>query len=356
MRIPSPGLGPGSLGSHIALLSRSSAPHAGAAVLEWTMARHPMPQSPSPSLPRRPFVSLTRVARTAAVLLLATWFGPVTLEQTAPLLRGAVAPAGAAVGAVTDGGVVPAGEGLVLTTGTPIELRLRDGRVLRGRFLGRALQDSAAYAARFAAAAAPAGGGAFSLGESLRVVTLDGHETVAPFGGWAELALLLRGPASAPTLHVPFEFVRSIERADGSPVDVRQLERAFRDHVLPSADVLVLGAHDPVGTDEERWASALRVPADDIASVRGPSTAGKGVPGLIVFVVGVTAFVLIIKAMHDDHSSRSSGCEDVNWGGFGGWSGYSVTERPFDLGRGRFVDDPVARAEVWSDATPVAAR
>ena len=318
------------------------------------MARHPMPQSPSPQFPRRPFVSLTRVARTAAVLLLATWFGPVSFEQTVPLLRGAVAPAGASVGSVSDGDVVPAGEGLVLAAGTPIELHLRDGRVLRGRFLGRALQDSAAYATRFAGLAASSGA-ALSLGESLRVVTLDGRETVAPFAGYAELALLLRGPADAPVLHVPFEFTRSIERADGSAVEVEQLRRAFRDHQLPSADGLVLGARDPVGTDEERWASALRVPADDIVSVRGPSTAGKGVPGLVVFVVGVTAFVLIIAATRDHHEPAYSGCENANWGGFGGWSGYSVTERPFDLGRGRFVDDPVARAEAWSDAPRLAA-
>ena len=320
------------------------------------MARHPMPSASPATSPRVPYPSLARITRTAAIVLLAVWIGPISFEQTVPLLGGVIAPAGAAVGSVTDGGVLPARQGLVLTAGTPIELRLRDGRVLRGRFLGRALQDSAAYAARFAAAAAAPGGGALSLGESLRVVTLDGREMVAPFAGWAELALLLRGPAETPVLHVPFEFTRALERADGSPIDVQQLRRAFRDHLLPSADVLVLGASDPVGTDEERWASALRVPADDIASVRGPSNAGKGVPGLVVFAVGVTALVLIIAATHHEHTTNNPGCENTNLGGIGGWTSYSVTERPFDLGRGRFVDDPVTRAEVWSDATPLAAR
>jgi hypothetical protein len=320
------------------------------------MARHPMPQSPSPVPSRRPFVSLVRVARTAAVLLLATWFGPVSFEQTAPLLRGAVAPAGAAVGTLADQDVLPAGEGLILAPGTPIELHLRNGSVVRGRFLGRTLQDSAAYAGRFAARASETGDAPVELGETLRVVTLDDRESVAPFAGWAEMALLLRGPADAPVLHVPFEFTRSIVRADGSPVDVAQLKRAFRSGALPSADVLVLGARDPVGTEEERWASALRVPADDIVSVRAPSAEGKGVPGLVVLALGVTAFVMIIAATHDNRRQQSSGCEDMRGVPLSGWAVCAPTDRPFDLGRGRFVDDPVARAEVWSEPTPLAAR
>lgn len=325
-----------------------------AAILECTMASQHEP----PSLPhvssRRPFLSLRRVTRTAALLLLATWFGPVSFEQALPLLHGGVTPAGAAVGSISDASVVPAGEALVLTPGTPIELHLRGGRVLRGRFLGRALQDSAAYAERFAARASSAGDGTILLGDSLRVVTLDGRVTTAAFAGWAEMAVLLRGPEDAPVLHVPFEFADSLMRADGSLVDLELLKHAFRSGELPSADVLVLGASDPVGTDEERWASALRVPAEDIESVRAPSTSGKGVPGLLVLAVGVTAFVLIIIATRNERRTSSPGCED--WDPMGGWSAYRLTERPFDLGRGRFVDDPVARAEAWSEAPPLAAR
>lgn len=324
--------------------------------MERTMARHPMPQSPSAVPSRRPFVSLARVARTAAVLLLATWFGPISFEQTAPLLRGAIAPASAAVGTLVDEDVLPAGEAVILAPGTPIELHLRDGSVVRGRFLGRTLQDSAAYAERFAARVSETGDAPVELGESLRVVTLDDRESVAPFAGWAEMALLLRGPADAPVLHVPFEFTRSILRADGSSVDLKQLKRAFRSGALPSADVLVLGARDPVGTDEERWTSALRVPADDIVSVRAPSASGKGVPGLIVLALGVTAFVMIIAATRDNSRRGSHGCEDMRWDPMNGWSACPPTDRPFDLARGRFVDDQVARAEVWSEPTPLAAR
>lgn len=318
------------------------------------MASHCVTPPPSPPSSRRPLLSLTHVARSAALLLLVTWFGPVSFEQAVPLLHGGASPAVAAVGSIADASVVPAGEALVLAPGTPIELHLRSGRVLRGRFLGRALQDSAAYAERFAASASSAEDGALSLGDSLRVVTLDGRVTTAAFAGWAEMALLLRGPADAPVLHVPFEFADSLMRADGSLVDLELLKHAFRNGDLPSADVLVLGASDPVGTDEERWASALRVPAEDIESVRAPSAAGKGVPGVLVLAVGVTAFVLIIIATRNERRASSPSCEQ--WDPMTGWSAYRRIERPFDLGRGRFVDDPVARAEAWSEAPPLAER
>ena len=316
-----------------------------------------MPQPSSPASPRRPLVRLVRVARTAAPLLLATWFGPVSFEQSIPLLRGAVAPAGASAESITEFSTVPTGQALVLTPGTAISLRLRDGKVVHGRFMGRAIQDSAAYAERFAARDLDHAAGALTLGETLRVVTLDGRESVAPFAGWAEMALLLRGPADAPVLHVPFEFARSIARADGSPVDVAALKKSFRNGDLPSADMLVLGAKDPVGTEEERWASALRVPADDIKSVSAPSAKSDhaGVTGLLVLAVGVTALALIILATQQSSQSYSSGCENVGAVPFS-MTAVPRTDRPFDLSRGRFVDDPLTQAEVWSDAPSLAAR
>ena len=308
------------------------------------MAQHPMPYRIPPLPSPRPFPSLARLARTAATVLLAVWVGPVSFDQTLPLLRGLGAPGRATASTISEANVVPAGEALVLEPGTLIELHLRDGNVLRGRFLGRALQDSAEYARRFAAAAAASGPAAFALGETLRVEMKDGREWTAPFTGWAEHALLLRGPAEAPVLHVPFEFARSIQRADGSPVAPAELARAWRANALPSADVLVLGARDVVGSPEERWASALRVPGDEIASVRLPESRHKGIPGIVIFAVGLTAMVLIIRATQH-HEPAANDC-DANWNWpAGGFMGARLTERPFDRSRGCWVDAPLARAE-----------
>src|SRR5216117_1850441 len=90
-----------------------------------------------------------RPVRLAAILLLLVWIGPVTFVGTDPcqLLRWIGAPERAAA----DSRVIPAGGALLLEPWTIVKLRLRDGRVLKGPFLGRTLLDSALYVQRFTA-------------------------------------------------------------------------------------------------------------------------------------------------------------------------------------------------------------
>src|SRR5262245_45167029 len=109
----------------------------------------------------------TASARTAAILLLFVWLGPVSFAQTElwQLLKWAGAPTLASA----EQQVIPAGQALVLTPGTLLKLWLRDASVVEGRFLGRALLDSSLYASRFAAYARTSDFVPFALGETLRV-------------------------------------------------------------------------------------------------------------------------------------------------------------------------------------------
>jgi len=300
---------------------------------------------------------LVHSARLAAIFLLAVWVGPVTFVQTDSwaLLSWAGAPGRAtATAAINDESGpqnVPAGEALVLDPGTPLKLHLRDGSKVEGRFLGRTLLDSTSYAKRYAKYAASATWVPLALGETLRVTMRDGREWTAPFAGYGEMTLFVAGPDSARMLRVPFEFVREIFRADGTPILPRVLARAFRAHELPSAEALVLGDRVPGGTTAEQWAAALRVPVDEIESVT-VNLPGHPQPTSGWVALGVVASVVLIVAIiiHNQPPSQPS-CEPYT--GYGPFFLHAhLTTRPFDLARGCFVGDPVAAADPWPGGLP----
>jgi hypothetical protein len=291
--------------------------------------------------------------RAASLFLLVVWVGPVTFAQT---------DAGQVLKYVpvnerpsSDSRVIPAGEALVLEPGTPLKLRLRDGSVVHGRFLGRTLLDSAIYVSRFQAHMRSKNDVPLALGETLQVALQDGREVRGAFDGYAELTLLLLLPDGT-LLRVPFEFAKTIHRANGDGVDPQALSRAFRKGHLPSAEALVLG--ERLGNEDEAfdWANALRVPVEDIvsataefASASGGS--GAGVAGAVVLgaLLSVVLFYVMLAASFS--SSSHSGCGEVQ---VPSSLVIRVTTRPFDRSRGCYADDPLAAAGSWPGSPPVA--
>src|SRR5437870_2050872 len=90
-------------------------------------------QSSSAAMTHLRETRVSRPVRLAAILLLLVWVGPVTFVETDSyqLLRWIGAPERAAA----DTRVIPAGGALLLEPWTLVKLRLRDGGVLKGRFL-----------------------------------------------------------------------------------------------------------------------------------------------------------------------------------------------------------------------------
>lgn len=280
----------------------------------------------------------------AALLLLFVWVGPVTLDQTDswPLLRlvGAPDPSSA------DSRVIPAGQALLLEVGTPLRLRLRDGALIHGRFLGRALLDSAVYVPRFTARGQRAPDVPLTLGETLRVVLLDGREWALSFAGYAELSLLLRNPEGPQPLRVPFEFVSEMHRASGERVEPRVLARAFRAGQLPSAEAIALEQLLPVGSETDRWAAAIRVPVEDIESATATlESKGLSAGGIIVLSVIATIALLAVLAAHSKPKAPS--CSTPPGWNPGGFAEVHLTTRPFDRSRGCYLGDPLAVADAW---------
>lgn len=278
----------------------------------------------------------------AGVLLLVAWVGPVTFVQTdAPqLLRWVGAPEHASA----YPRAIPAGEALLLEPGTPLELRLRDGSVVKGRFLGRTLLDASRYAQRFAARARSSSYAPFAPGETLHVALRDGRDWALPFAGYGELALLLERPGEPEPLRVPFEFASEIRRTNGDRVDPRTLARAFRAGKLPSAEALVIEDLLPVGIEADRWAAALRVAAEDIQSATVELPSGTSVAGAVVLgvLVGVVVFYVILLS---SLNSASKGCRSVPSGSLPQvLAGVHLTTRAFDLDRACYVGDALAVA------------
>jgi hypothetical protein len=286
---------------------------------------------------------MPRRARLSAVVLLLVWVGPVTFEQSGswPMLKLAGAPAPASAEPWT----VSAGQAMLLEPGTPLKLKLRDGSIVRGRFLGRTLLDSAAYAPRFDAYLRFSTYVPFAMGESLIVSLRDGSERVAPFAGYGELTLLLRSP-DGEYLRVPFEFASEIRRAKGGRIGPKALIEAFHDGLLPSAEALVLGERVPIAGFEDEWAGALRVPMEDIktASPESPSGRGGDAPaGAIVLGVVATLAIICLLAAKSEKQTYS-GCAGPT-PTF--WEAGQLTPQAFDLYRGCFVGDALAVADPW---------
>ena len=297
---------------------------------------------------QRPRGTRFRTARLAAVLMLFFWIGPVTMAQTDlwQLLRWAGAPAPAAA---TES-IVGAGDAVELQPGVKMRLSLKDGGVVRGRFLGRTLLDSALYAPRFLARAQTSEWVPFALGETLRVALRDGRQIVSAFTGYGELSLLLAGLAGGADLRIPFEFAKEILRADGRKVAPKELMQAFRRGKLPSREALALGPSTPLVSEADEWSGALRVAVEDIATASAQTPSGGSVAGVVVLSVllGIVLFcVLVAASMH----SASSSCSSINIPNF--WGGMSVrlTDRPFDRTRGCYQDDPPLAAEEWPGGT-----
>ena len=299
-------------------------------------------------VPRRHLRQFTAPARLTGILLLVVWLGPVSFVQTEAwqLFRWAGAPAPVSA----DQQVIPARQALVLAPGTPLKLHLRDGSVVDGRFLGRALLDSALYAPRFAAYARTSDFVPFALGETLQVSLRDGREWTAPFAGYGELTMLLDAHDGSGPRRLPFEFAKEIRGAGGAWVNPKALARAFQKGALPSAEALVLGERAGTEYGPEAWSSALRVAVQDIqtASVELPS--GGSAAGVVIVAVLATLVILYVIAASSFHSS-SSGCSSYS-GDFSGWL-VELTPRAFDRTRSCYVDDPPAVADAWPGETEV---
>ena len=277
------------------------------------------------------------------MFLLTVWVGPVTFAQTDAGQVLKYVPASDRARANVR--VIPAGQALILEPGTPFEARLRDGSVVEGRFLGRTLLDSALYAPRFAAHMRSTNDVPLALGETLQIVLHDGREVTAPFIGYGELTLLLLGPDGY-ALRVPFEFAKTIHRANGDRVEPSALARAFRKGLLPSAEALALGEREPVGTEADWWASALQVAVDDIKSATVDLSPGNSVAGTVVLTVILTTVLLVVLVAASLRSSSSSGCQGPTY--FPPiLSSAHLTTRPFDRSRGCYVGDPLAVADPW---------
>ncbi len=307
----------------------------------------------SPLLQRaRPRLTSTRLA---ALLLLLIWTGPVTLAQTdgCRVLTWMGAPGRAAA----DTRTIPAGEALLLEPGAVIQLHLRGGSTVVGRFLGRALLDSAVYATRFAERAAGSFPQPIALGETLMVAMRDGRVWTAPFAGYGERALLLRSSGGTAPLRVPFEFTSEIRLANGTEIAPKELAKAFRHGKLPSAEALVIGDRAEPRTDQEPPPGALRVPAENVLDVSA-EVPGRDVPvaGAIILGVVVTAVIVVLVLQSQEHVNTYDSCG-------GSPTLFSIVEpgvrrttRPFDLDRECFVGDTLVAvgdtaAAVGSSAT-----
>ena len=307
--------------------------------------RTPFETVPSTRAPHRRRWSFAAPARLAALLLLLLWIGPVTFVQTdaVRLLRLAGAPGRASA----DTQVIPAGQGMHLARGTLLKLRMRDGRLIEGRFVERTLLDSAAYARRFEAHVRASAFVPLTLGETLHVSLRDGREWTAPFSGYAEMALLLQGPEGPEPLRVPFEFAREIHGANGDPIDPGELAWAFRSGTLPSAEALVLEDRDTMRGIVERRGGSMRVAVEDIASASAVLSDGSQVAIIIlVSVVAsvVLAFLLIRESLRDSVKSCGSTQPVLGSRSLGA---SALTTRPFDRYRGCFVGEAVTAADPW---------
>jgi hypothetical protein len=300
--------------------------------------------------PRRRPSRIATSARLAAVLLLFTWLGPVTMTQTDAwqLFKWAGAPASATASA----SIVAAGDAVVLESGVQMRLSLRDGSVVHGRFLGRTLLDPALYAPRFESRALSAGWVPFALGETLRVSLRDGRKLAAPFSGYGELSMLFASLTGGSDVRIPFEFAKEIRRADGERIAPKDLIQAFKKGTLPSREALALGASEPLLSEVDEWAGALRVAVEDIASATAQTPSGSNVAGTVVLAVLLTLVLFIVLIAASFHSSSTS-CSPMAFpDGFGGLS-VRFTDRPFDRSRGCYEGEPPLAAAAWPGDTEV---
>ena len=282
------------------------------------------------------------------MFLLVIWVGPVSFVQTdawqIEALGGAPRQAGAAAQISPD--VIPPGRALFLDPGTYLELRLKDGTRLAGRYFGRALLDSATYAPRFEARSRTSSYAPFALGETLRVVLRDGREWTKPFAGYAEQSLLLRGPDGP--LRVPFEFAKLIQRAGGEEVDTRALSPAFHDGLLPSAEALTL----EVGRSR---ATVERVVAIEDITWAAASMPSGGNPVGVILASAIAGAALLLVVIAVGLHSATKGCGSVPMAAHPpGVIGARLTTRAFDRCRACFVGDPLTVAGSWpgADAQP----
>ena len=292
----------------------------------------------------------TASARTAAILLLIVWLGPVSFAQTDTwqLFMWAGAPTAASA----EAQVIPAGQALVLEPGTPLKLWLRDESVVQGKFLGRALLDSSLYAPRFAAYARTADFVPFALGETLRVSLRDGREWSAPFAGYGEMTLLVKGAEGSDPRRVPFEFVREVRGANGAWVQPKALTRAFRKGSLPSAEAIALG--DGVGTGAEQWTNALRVAVQDIKSAAVDLPSGGSVAGVVLVSALVTVVLFYVLLAASMRSASSTSCSSPNaYPNLLGGMSLHLTTRPYDRSRSCYADDPPPMADAAPGGTEV---
>lgn len=292
---------------------------------------------------------LQRPTRAAAVVLLAVWLGPVTIAQTD--LAGIADFFGYPAPALADSRIVDTGQAVEIEPGAHVMMKLRDGTNIDGRFLGRALMDSARYAERFQTHALSASNGPIALGETLSVTMRDGTTRTAAFAGYGELSLLLRDPLAAAPFAVPFEFAASVHNSSGESIDLKALAKMYRAGALPTAETLVIGPKRALGSPQEQWANALHVPVQDVSATwfDAPRTSTVALTIALVAVAGL-GLILIGLATAKPHVE---GCnQPVNLLSLSLPPHVHLTTRPVDVERGRYVGDPMIASGTWPATSP----
>jgi hypothetical protein len=287
--------------------------------------------------------------RVAAIVLLLVWLGPVTIAQT-DLVQLATY-FGAPAAASAEARVVDTGQAVEIEPGAHVRMKLRDGTIIDGRFLGRTLLDPARYTERFQMHALTASPGPIALGETLSVAMRDGSSRTAAFAGYGESSLLLRDSSAATPYVVPFEFASSVHNASGESVDLKALARSYRAGSLPSAEALVIGPKRAFGSPQEQWANALRVPVQEVSSTwfDGPRASTVAITIALVAVAGIGLILIGIATAKPE----IQGCDHpVSLLGLSLPPHTHRTTRPLDLERGRYVDDPMIAAGPWPAVTP----
>lgn len=290
---------------------------------------------------------IARRIRASALTLLILWIGPVTFGpggSCGPLLEWGVPTRASAVQ-----NLVAPRSMATLDPGVRVKLRMRNGTVIQGRYMGRDLLEPEIYAERFAEHAASATYAPLQLGETLHVSLQDGRQRSGPFAGYGDRSLIMSGPDDTGPIRVPVESILSLHRSSDERVDLRGLGRALRANSLPSAEALVIEATDALGSHDERWQRAARIGVSDIQSAgvagTGSNDGSPLVGGIILGVVAgvLLAFVMLGLALNE--ASRNCGSHAVVVP-----AGLTPTTRPFDLDRGTYQGDPLATCGPWREA------
>jgi len=263
---------------------------------------------------------------------------------------------GAPNSATAGASLISPGKAVILEPGARLKLRLRDQSRVEGRYLGRALLDSALYATRFAEHMLASSFAPLALGETLQITLRDGRDRTAAFAGYGDRSLFMSGSPGTEPVRVPIESIDGIRHANDREVDLKVLSRELKRDALPSAEALVIEDLKALGDPNERWSKAERIPVSEIewASLaigddkKGSSLAGGIILGALAgAVIAILVIAYAIDSAFDDCGSA------VGSMALPPLSGLTLTTRPFDLDRGCYEGEPLAECGLWPERVDI---